>query len=118
MAFSLIFRLLNLKVAPETILFAVGYGVSSQFGMDTALWLIVLTHIIMMLGIGMVLASVQTKTLFSETVQTLQQVAGAVGIAVIVSILSAKQSSLLATFSIEPTQAVATGFTLNVASDR
>lgn len=52
-------------ITPGTILVALGYGVYSQFGTDTALWLIVLTHIIMMLGIGIVLASVQTNTLNS-----------------------------------------------------
>lgn len=44
--------------------------------------------------------------------QTLQQVAGAVGIAVMVSILSAKESIFLATVANEPTQAVATGSSL------
>lgn len=109
-------------ITPGTILVALGYGAYAQFGTDTALWLIVLTHIIMMLGIGMVLASVQTNTLNSlpkqyypdgiALTQTLQQVAGAVGIAVMVSILSAKENSFLATVANEPTQAVATGSSL------
>lgn len=67
--------------------------------------MIVVTHIVMMLGIGAVLASVQTNTLNSlprqyypdgiALTQTIQQVAGAIGIAVMVSILSAEQKSLL-----------------------
>lgn len=109
-------------ITPGTILVALGYGIYSQFGTDTALWMIVVTHIIMMLGIGMVLASVQTNTLNSlpkqyypdgiAITQTVQQVAGAIGIAVMVSILSAKQSSHLAAFANESTQAVALGSTL------
>ena len=65
------------------------------------------THIVMMLGIGAVLASVQTNTLNSlpkqyypdgiAITQTIQQVAGAIGIAVMVSLFSAKQGSYLAT---------------------
>ena len=94
-------------ITPGTILVAIGYVLFSQFGTGTPVWLIVLTHIIMMLGIGAVLASVQTNTLNSlpkqfypdgiAITQTIQQVAGAVGIAVLVSIFSAKQGSHVAT---------------------
>ena len=52
-------------ITPGTILVAIGYALYSQFGTDTALWMIVVTHIVMMLGIGAVLASVQTNTLNS-----------------------------------------------------
>ncbi|MFL6557003.1 MAG: DHA2 family efflux MFS transporter permease subunit, partial [Bacillus sp. (in: firmicutes)] len=79
-------------ITPGTILVAIGYIFYSQFGTDTALWMIVVTHIVMMLGIGAVLASVQTNTLNSlpkqyypdgiALTQTIQQVAGAIGIAV------------------------------------
>ena len=106
-------------ITPGTILVAIGYAIYAQFGTDTALWMIVLTYIVMMLGIGAVLASVQTNTLNSlprqyypdgiALTQTIQQVAGAIGIAVMVSILSAKQNSYLATIANEPTQAVAAG---------
>ena len=71
-----------------------------------------------MLGIGAVLASAQTNTLNSlpkqyypdgiAITQTIQQVAGAVGIAVMVSLLSAKQGSYLATGNELP-QAAAEG---------
>ena len=80
--------------------------------------MIVVTHIVMMLGIGAVLASVQTNTLNSlpkqyypdgiAITQTIQQVAGAIGIAVLVSLFSAKQGSSLATGN-EFTQAAASG---------
>ena len=109
-------------ITPGTILVAIGYAIYSQFGTDTALWMIVLTHIVMMLGIGAVLASVQTNTLNSlpkqyypdgiALTQTLQQVSGAIGIAVMVSILSAKQTSYLADVANEPAQAAATGSSL------
>lgn len=109
-------------ITPGTILVAIGYGLYSQFGTDTALWMIVVTHIVMMLGIGAVLASVQTNTLNSlpkqyypdgiALTQTIQQVAGAVGIAVMISLLSAKQNSYLTTIANEPAQAAASGSSL------
>ena len=94
-------------ITPGTILVVIGYALYAQFGTDTAIWVIVVTHIVMMLGIGAVLASVQTNTLNSlpkqyypdgiAITQTIQQVAGAIGIAVLVSLFSAKQGSYLAT---------------------
>ena len=106
-------------ITPGTILVAIGYVLYAQFGTETAIWMIVLTHIVMMLGIGAVLASVQTNTLNSlpkqyypdgiAITQTIQQVAGAIGIAVMVSLLSAKQGSYLATIANELTQAAAAG---------
>lgn len=108
-------------ITPGTALVVIGYIVYSQFGTDTALWMVVVTHIIMMLGVGMVLASVQTNTLNSlpkqyypdgiALTQTIQQVAGAIGIAVMISIFSAKQSSLL-TVGNEMSDAAASGSTL------
>ncbi|MFP5113961.1 DHA2 family efflux MFS transporter permease subunit [Bacillaceae bacterium C204] len=108
-------------ITPGTILVAIGYVFYSQFGTGTALWMIVVTHMVMMLGIGAVLASVQTNTLNSlprqyypdgiALTQTIQQVAGAIGIAVMVSIFSAKQTSHLAVMN-EPTQAAAAGSSL------
>lgn len=108
-------------ITPGTILVAIGYIFYSQFDTDTALWMIVVTHIVMMLGIGAVLASVQTNTLNSlpkqyypdgiALTQTIQQVAGAIGIAVMISILSAKQASHLAVVN-EPAQAAAAGSSL------
>src|SRR3954470_10802566 len=106
-------------ITPGTILVAIGYILFAQFGTGTAVWMIVLTHVVMMLGIGAVLASVQTNTLNSlpkqyypdgiAITQTIQQVAGAVGIAVLVSIFSAKQNSYLAATSNELTHAAAAG---------
>lgn len=109
-------------ITPGTILVAAGYAFYSQFGTDTAIWMVVVTHIVMMLGIGAVLASVQTNTLNSlpkqyypdgiAITQTIQQVAGAIGIAIMVSILTSKQSSYLATVSNDLTQAAASGTSL------
>ena len=106
-------------ITPGTILVAIGYVLYSQFGTETPIWMIVVTHIVMMLGIGAVLASVQTNTLNSlpkqyypdgiAITQTIQQVAGAIGIAVMVSLLSAKQGSYLATTANELPQAAAAG---------
>lgn len=90
-----------------------------MYGTETALWMMVITHIIMMLGIGMVLASVQTNTLNAlpkqlypdgiAITQTSQQVAGAIGIAVMVSLFSAKEHSYLATAANDLPNATATG---------
>lgn len=109
-------------ITPGTILVVIGYGLYAQFGTETALWLMVLTHIVMMLGIGMVLASVQTNTLNAlprkfypdgiAITQTSQQVSGAIGIAVMVSILTAKQNSYLATVANELPAAAAAGSAL------
>lgn len=92
-------------ITPGTILVAVAYALYSMYGTDTAVFILVITHIIMMLGIGMVLASVQTNALnalprqyYPDGIalsQTSQQVSGAIGIAVMVSLFSAKQSSVL-----------------------
>lgn len=109
-------------ITPGTIFVVIGYALFSSFGTDTALWMIVITQIVMMLGIGMVLASVQTNTLNSlpkqyypdgiALTQTIQQVAGAIGIAVMISIFSAKQGSYIAAIANEPAQAAAAGSSL------
>jgi DHA2 family lincomycin resistance protein-like MFS transporter len=93
-------------ITPGTLLVVIGYALYITMGTDTATWMIVVTHIIWMLGVGMVLASTQTNTLNSlpreyypdgiALTQTVQQVAGAMGIAIIVALLSAKQESSLA----------------------
>ncbi|MEK4487237.1 DHA2 family efflux MFS transporter permease subunit [Psychrobacillus sp. FSL H8-0484] len=105
-------------ITPGTILVVIGYALYASFGTDTATWMIVVTHIIWMLGVGMVLASTQTNTLNSlpreyypdgiALTQTVQQVAGAMGIAIIVALLSAKQESGLALGN-ELTAATASG---------
>ncbi|WEK56422.1 MAG: DHA2 family efflux MFS transporter permease subunit [Candidatus Cohnella colombiensis] len=109
-------------ITPGAILVVIGYALYSQYGTDTASWMIVVTHIIMMLGIGMVLASVQTNTLNSlpkqyypdgiAITQTIQQVAGAIGIAVMVSIFSAEQESYIETVANDVTEAAASGTSL------
>lgn len=92
-------------ITPGTFLVVIGYALYAMYGTETALWVMVLTHIVMMLGIGMVLASVQTNTLNAlprqyypdgiAITQTSQQVSGAIGIAVMVSLFSAKQNSYI-----------------------
>jgi len=109
-------------IIPGTILVAIGYALYAQFGTETALWMVVVTHIFMMLGIGAVLASVQTNTLNSlpkqyypdgiAITQTIQQVAGAIGIAVMVSIFSSKETSYLASTANELPHAAAAGTSL------
>ncbi len=106
-------------ITPGTILVALSYIAYTQFGTDTALWVIVLAFVVMMLGVGAVLASVQTNTLNSlpkqlypdgiAITQTIQQVAGAIGIAVMVTVLTAKQNSYLIHVANEPAKAAASG---------
>lgn len=106
-------------ITPGTILVIIAYTLYAQLGTDAALWGVIVIHIIMMLGIGAVLASTQTNTLNSlpkryypdgiAITQTIQQVAGAVGIAVMVSLLSAKQNSYLSTVNDHLPEAVASG---------
>lgn len=109
-------------IMPGTILVAIGYGLYAMYGTETALWIVAVTHIVMMLGIGMVLASVQTNTLNAlprqfypdgiAITQTSQQVSGAIGIAVMISLFSAKQSSYLTDFANDLPTAAATGSSL------
>ena len=109
-------------ITPGTILAAVGYILYAQYGTETALWIMVVAHIVMMLGVGMVLASVQTNTLNSlprqyypdgiALTQTIQQVAGAIGIAVMVSIFSDRQNSYMTTVAEDSAQAAASGSSL------
>lgn len=108
-------------ITPGTILVVVGYGLYVLSGTETATWVLVITHIIMMLGVGMVLASVQTNTLnalprryFPDGIaitQTSQQVSGAIGIAVMVSLFSAKQQQLLSDMTTNTQEATASGST-------
>lgn len=92
-------------IIPGTIIVIAGYALYSQYGTGTAIWMMVMTHVIMNIGIGLVLPSVQTNTLNAlpkqyypdgiAITQTAQQVAGAVGIAVMVSIYAAQQADSL-----------------------
>ncbi|WLV26067.1 DHA2 family efflux MFS transporter permease subunit [Aciduricibacillus chroicocephali] len=114
-------------ITPGTILVVVGYVLYSQYGTGTAIWMIVMTHIIMNIGIGMVLPSVQTNTLNAlpkqyypdgiAITQTSQQVSGAVGIAVMVSIFASQQASSLsngASLSVATADGVAFAFALSL----
>lgn len=109
-------------ITPGTILVVIGYGLYAMYGTDTALWIMVVTHIVMMLGIGMVLASVQTNTLNAlpkqfypdgiAITQTSQQVSGAIGIAVMVSLFSAEQNGYLTDVANDLPAAAASGSSL------
>lgn len=109
-------------ITPGAILIVIAYLVYSHFSTNTSLWAIVLTHIVMMIGIGMVITSVQTNTLNSipskyypdgiALAQTVQQVSGAIGIAVMISVLSAKQNAYLDMFGNDMPGAVVAGSTL------
>ncbi|CAH0265521.1 putative transport protein HsrA [Peribacillus simplex] len=109
-------------ITPGTILVVIGYGLYAMYGTDTALWIMVVTHIVMMLGIGMVLASVQTNTLNAlpkqfypdgiAITQTSQQVSGAIGIAVMVSLFSANQNGYMTDVANDLPAAAASGSSL------
>ncbi|WP_307272834.1 DHA2 family efflux MFS transporter permease subunit [Peribacillus sp. V2I11] len=109
-------------ITPGTMLVVIGYGLYAMYGTDTAPWIMMVTHIVMMLGIGMVLASVQTNTLnalpkqfYPEGIaitQTSQQVSGAIGIAVMVSLFSANQNGYLTDVANDLPAAAASGSSL------
>lgn len=109
----------KVMIIPGTILVVISYGIYSTFNIETALWLVILVHILMMLGVGMVLPCVQTNTLNSipkkyypdgiAITQTVQQVSGAIGIAIMISILSARQNSYLEVVGSELNKAVVSG---------
>lgn len=104
------------------LLMLLAAGLYAQYGTETALWMVAATHVIMMLGVGMVLASVQTNTLNALPRQyypdgiaithTSQQVSGAVGIAVMASLSSAIQHRYLENIANELPAAAAAGSTL------
>lgn len=90
-------------ITPGTVLVVIGYALYVTYDVNTPMWAIIVTHIVWMLGVGMVLASTQTNTLNSlpreyypdgiALTQTVQQVAGAIGIAVMISLLAATKYS-------------------------
>ncbi|QTD43173.1 DHA2 family efflux MFS transporter permease subunit [Sporosarcina sp. Te-1] len=94
-------------ITPGTILVVIAYILYISLGSNTALWPVILAHMIMMLGIGMVIPSVQTNTLnalprklYPDGIaisQTSQQVAGALGIGIMISLFTARQNQLLLT---------------------
>nr|WP_248512858.1 DHA2 family efflux MFS transporter permease subunit [Sporosarcina sp. NCCP-2222] len=94
-------------ITPGTILVVIAYILYMSLGSNTALWPVILAHIIMMVGIGMVIPSVQTNTLnalprklYPDGIaisQTSQQVAGALGIGIMISLFTARQNQLLET---------------------
>lgn len=94
-------------ITPGTILVVIAYILYMSLGSNTALWPVILAHIIMMVGIGMVIPSVQTNTLnalprklYPDGIaisQTSQQVAGALGIGIMISLFTARQNQLLVT---------------------
>lgn len=79
----------------------------STITMQTASWTIILLHIVMMIGVSMVMMPAQTNGLNqlppelypdgTAIMNTLQQVAGAIGTAVAISILSTSTQSFLST---------------------
>ncbi|THF83530.1 multidrug efflux MFS transporter [Cohnella fermenti] len=109
-------------IVPGTILIAVGYLLYATYGTETALWAVALTHVVMMLGVGLVIASVQTNTLNAlprryypdgiAITQTAQQVCGAIGIAVMVSLMTAKQNRYLEAVAPSIEEAAAAGSSL------
>ncbi|QPC48492.1 multidrug efflux MFS transporter [Mangrovibacillus cuniculi] len=79
----------------------------STITMQTASWTIILLHIVMMIGVSMVMMPAQTNGLNqlppelypdgTAIMNTLQQVAGAIGTAIAISILSTSTQSFLST---------------------
>ena len=97
---------------PATVTLAAAMFMFSRLDVLTPIWLIVVTYIVLMVSISAILMPAETnglnqlpKALYphgTAIISTLQPVAGAIGVSAFISILSARQKSVLATMD-DPT---------------
>lgn len=90
---------------PGSVFLCVTMFVFSRLTMDTPLWIIVATYIVLMVSISAMLMPAETnglnqlpKKLYphgTAVVSTLQPVAGAIGVSAFISIMNARQKSIL-----------------------
>lgn len=93
-------------IIPATLLLSGTMFLFSQFTITTPKWLIVVGYILLMVSVSAIMMPAQTnalnglpKTLYphgTAVITTLQPVVGAIGVSVFVGLLSAKQTTLLA----------------------
>ncbi len=90
---------------PATIILAATLFMMSKLSMDTPIWMLVTGYMLLMLAISAIMMPAETnglnqlpKSLYphgTAVMTTLQPVAGAVGVSIFISIMTARQTSLL-----------------------
>jgi DHA2 family lincomycin resistance protein-like MFS transporter len=92
-------------LVPGSTLISTAFWLFSSVGVNTPFWVVLIAHMVMSIGLAFVftplftagLGSVRPKLYShgSATLGTIQQVAGAAGTAIFVSVLASRESSLL-----------------------
>ena len=92
-------------VVPGSIIVSSALWVMTMFGVDTALWMVVGAHVMLSIGLALLFTPLFTSGLASikpslyshgsATVSTVQQLAGAVGIAVFITVMTARENALV-----------------------
>lgn len=95
----------KILMIPATVLLTITMYLMSQFNMNTQLWVIVLAYILFMISVATMLMPAETnglnelpKELYphgTAIMSTLQPVAGAIGVSVFVSMMNARQMSVI-----------------------
>src|SRR5699024_8688227 len=90
---------------PATIILSGTMFLMTRLNMDTPLWVIIVSYILLMLSVSAIMMPAQTnglnqlpKDLYphgTAIMTTLQPVAGAIGVSAFISIMNAKQNSIL-----------------------
>lgn len=90
---------------PATIVLSIAMFILSQLTLETPLWVIILSYILLMLSVSAIMMPAETnglnqlpKRLYphgTAVMTTLQPVAGAIGVSVFISIMNARQLSYL-----------------------
>jgi DHA2 family lincomycin resistance protein-like MFS transporter len=92
-------------VVPGSVIVSGALWVMTMFGTDTQLWLVVAAHIMLSIGLALLFTPLFTSGLAalkpalyshgSATVSTVQQLAGAIGIAVFITVMTARENVLV-----------------------
>lgn len=90
---------------PATFLLSVTMFMMSKFNMDTPLWLVILGYALLMVSVAAIMMPAETNGLNqlpkqfyphgTAIMSTLQPVAGAIGVAIFISIMTARQNRIL-----------------------
>jgi len=96
-------------VVPGSIIVSGALWVMTTFGVDTEIWMVIAAHVLLSIGLALLFTPLFTSGLASlkpnlyshgsATVSTVQQLAGAVGIAVFITVMTARENSLVASGS-------------------
>jgi DHA2 family lincomycin resistance protein-like MFS transporter len=103
-------------VVPGGVGMVLSLGILTQVSLTTPIWLVLIAHVLMMVSLALIFTPVFTLALgdvppqlyshASSLLGTLQQVAGAMGVAIVATIISARTTSLLADGKDQATAAV------------